>query len=128
MTEQRTRGFTLIEVLVALATLALTFGFAYRAMSGGLGRLLDDGQAEGAVLLARSQLARVGHDIALADGEIDGRATDDYSWRIQISPFGRAEGGLAGHRVIVDVGWRDGRLARQVRLETIRLGPAGDQP
>ena len=28
-------GFTLIEVLVALAVLAITFGFAYRVLSGG---------------------------------------------------------------------------------------------
>lgn len=124
----RGRGFTLVEVLVALAILTLTFTFAYRAMSGGLGRLSDDGAAEEAVLVARAQLARVGGDLALADGETVGRAAGGYSWRLRISPYGSPEGGLAGHLVVVDVGWESGRLARQVRLETVRLGPAGDRP
>lgn len=128
MTERRARGFTLIEVLVALAILALTFSLAYRAMSGGLDRLSDDGRTERAVLLARSQLAQVGRDIALADGAVGGEAAGGFSWRVRISPYGRPEGGLAGHRVVLDVGWRGGRLARQVRLETIRLGPTGNQP
>jgi general secretion pathway protein I len=128
MTEGRVRGFTLVEVLVALAILALTFTLAYRAMSEGLGRLADDSQSERAVLLARSQLARVGHDIALADGDTEGRAAGGFFWRVDISPYGSAEGGLTGHRVTVDVGWRSGRLARQVRLETVRLGPLGNQP
>ena len=123
----RARGFTLVEVLVALAILALTCVFAYRAMSGGLGRLSDDGAAEQAVLVARTQLARVGGDLALADGETTGRAAGGYSWRLRISPYGIPEGGLAGHRVVVDVGWKSGKLAREVRLETVRLGPAGDR-
>ena len=128
MSKGRPGGFTLIEVLVALAILALTFTFAYRAMSGGLGRLGEDSRSERAVLLAQSQLARVGREIALADGDIAGRAAGDYSWQIRIAPYGPAEGGLAGHRVLVLVGWHDRGQARQVRLETVRLGPAGGEP
>ena len=127
-TAERARGFTLVEVLAALAILALTFTFAYRAMSGGLARLSDDGKAEEAVLVARVQLARVGGDLPLADGETAGRAAGGYSWQLRISPYGNSESGLAGHLVVVDVAWHSGRLARQVRLETVRLGPAGDRP
>jgi general secretion pathway protein I len=127
MTERVARGFTLVEVLVALAILALTFTFAYHAMSGGLGRLADDSRSERAVLLAHSQLARVGQDIALIDGETDGRAADGFSWQIRITPYGRAVGGLAGHRVVVDVAWKNGEQVRRVQLETMRLGPAGDR-
>jgi general secretion pathway protein I len=126
MTEPRGRGFTLVEVLVALAILALTFSFAYRAMSGGLDRLSDDNRLEHAVLLARSQLARVGHDVALAVGEINGRAADGFSWQIRTTPYGHVENGLAAYDVLVSVGWRGGRQARQVQLETIRLGLTGD--
>jgi len=128
VTDGRARGFTLIEVLVALAILAMSFAFAWRAMSGGLGRLSEDGVAEQAVLLARSQLAGVGHDIALADGQTDGRAAGGFVWQIHITPYGLVESGLAGHRVVVDVAWRAGREARQVSLETVRIGPAGDRP
>jgi general secretion pathway protein I len=123
MTSTHVRGFTLIEVLVALAILALTFSFAYSAVSGGLGRQSDDGRAEHAVLLARSQLARVGHELALADGAIAGRDENGFSWQIAIAPYG-ASGGVVGHRVEVKLDWRAGRRMNHIRLETIRLGLA----
>jgi prepilin-type N-terminal cleavage/methylation domain-containing protein len=128
MTDGQGRGFTLIEVLVALAILALTFTFAYRAISGGLDRLFSDGQAERAVLLAQAQLARVGHDIALVDGTTDGRDPSGFSWQITVSPYGSGQGVLAGHRVVVAVAWRAGLWVRQVQLETVRLGPADNSP
>src|SRR5271154_5313617 len=122
MISGRRAGFTLIEVLVALAILAITFGFAFQAFSGGAYWLDRDGNEQRAILLARSQLAQVGHDIPLEDGEADGRAPDGLAWKIAISPYGAAAGGLLGHQVAVSVGWRDGRQERQIQLQTIRLG------
>ena len=64
-------GFTLIEVLVALAILAIALGFAFRPLSGGFDRLDRDQKSADALLLAQSTLARVGHDIALEDLQHD---------------------------------------------------------
>src|SRR5690242_11247586 len=119
MTERRMRGFTLLEVVVALAVLSLTFGFAFGAFSGGMNRVGHDQKAQTAVLVAQSQLARVGHDIALNDGEIDGWTADGFSWRMAITPYAGSTN-LLGHRVVVAVNWKEGSRPQQVQLETVR--------
>ena len=124
MNRRLQNGFTLIEMLIALTILAITFGFAFRAFSGGTYWLDRDGNEQRAILLARSQLARIGHDIPLVDGETEGRAPDGLAWNVVISPYGSAVGGLLGHQIAVRVGWRDGREERQIQLQTLRLGPA----
>ena len=130
--EGRTTGFTLIEVLVALAILAIAFGFAFRALSGGFDRLDRDQKNADALLLAQSTLARVGRDIALADGAVDGRTADGFAWRIETSSYGDTQdlspGRLIGHRVEVTIAWNERHQRREVRLTSLLLGPKGQGP
>jgi general secretion pathway protein I len=122
VTERPTEGFTLIEVLVALAIVAIAFVFAFRVFSGGLSRLDHDHNVQQATLVAQSALARVGRDIALEDREIEGQDEGGFSWRIGIAPFGGA-GSLLAHRVVVTVDWNEGWRRREMRVETVRLRP-----
>ena len=120
-------GFTLIEIVVALAILALTFGFAYQGLSGGIGWMDRGRHRERALSLAESMLERVGHDIPVQDGELSGRTDDGLFWRIDMTPYRDAvsptSGGLAGHRIEIVAGWSGQGAKRQVRLVTMRLAP-----
>jgi len=119
-------GFTLIEVLVALAVLAITFGFAYRAFSGGFDWVDRSERSRTGLLLAQSVLARAGSDIAPQPGQTTGRTPDGFSWMIETTPYGDVSrlpsGRLIGNQVQVTVSWTERRRVRQVRLTTLRLG------
>ena len=95
-------------------------------------RLDRDQRSANALLLAQSTLARVGHDIALMDGAIDGRTKDGFSWQIATVPYGDTQdlppGRLIGHRVEVTISWSDRLQRREVRLTSLLLGPKGPGP
>ena len=126
------RGFTLIEVLAALAILAMTAAFALRALSGAL-MLTDRGEREQAALsVAESVLDRVGRDIEVREGEQDGRTADGFAWQVRMSSYANGAGALetrppAAHGIIVDVtvSWKAQRYTRKLHLSTLRLAPGG---
>ena len=112
---------------MALAILALTFGFAYQSLSGGIG-WMDRGQHRDARFCLRNRYCeRVGHDIPAQDGELSGRTDDGFFWRIDMTPYRDAatpaSGVLAGHRIEIVAGWSGEGAKRQVRLLTVRLAP-----
>src|SRR5437667_7925367 len=125
-------GFTLVEAVVALAILAIACGFAFRALSGGFDRLDRDQKSADALLLAQSTLARVGHDIGLADRVVDGRTKDGFAWRIETAPYGDTQdvppGRLIGHEVEVTISWSERHQRRQARLTSLVLAPKGQVP
>jgi general secretion pathway protein I len=121
----RTAGFTLIEVLVALVILAIASGFAFGVVSDSFDHLSQSELEQQAVMVAEGSLARLGHDLPVQSGRMAG--TDGpMHWAIEIAaPMADpppAEG-WAAYPVNVDVDWRDGRVARHLRLQSVRLGP-----
>ena len=78
--DDRTAGFTLIEVLIALVILALASGFAFSTVSDSFDRLSQADMEQQAVTVAETALARLGHDLPVRPGKTsgtDGRLT----WR-----------------------------------------------
>src|SRR5689334_18774791 len=86
-------GFTLIEVLVAFAIMAVALGALFAVFGSGLRR---GGQVEAernALAVAQSILADIGGEIPLADGKAEGEALGGMHWRIDIRPYGGGEPG-----------------------------------
>lgn len=119
------RGFTLIEVLVALVIFALAFGVLGQIIQTGLGQARTAAATSEATLLARSLLAEVGPERPLAAGVVEGEARRGYRWRIEMQPTDAgSQDGLVAYRVRVSVAWGPVEGARSVELNTLRLGTA----
>ncbi len=117
-------GFTLVEIIVALAILALCLGVILPALSDALRRTGEaEAQAE-AASLARSLLAEAGSAVPLSDGEAAGQFDNGFRWRLQVSPYGASNqsGPVRAYTVTAEVFWDDRRQERSLALTTLRLG------
>ena len=75
-------GFTLLEVLVALAILAIALAGIYQIFVSGF-RSQTIAQAKlQEIDIAESVLARVGADIPLAEGVVTGNADSGFAYKI----------------------------------------------
>ena len=124
----RAKGFTLLEVLVALLVFGLMFGILAEIVRTGLRQSASAQATATAGLLARSQLARVGVELPLEVGESEGEV-DGMRWRttIELSEPLADETGIGAYRVDVTVAW-GATQAEQVTLTTLKLGPPPDTP
>jgi len=118
-------GFTLLEILVALVIFALLFGVLAQIFQTGLRQATVAEASSAATLLVRSQLARVGVEVPLAVGELEGETEDGLRWRtaIELADLPAGEQDIAPYLVAVTVTWGPGP-SEQVTLTTLRLGAA----
>ena len=128
-TSERTAGFTLIEVLVALAIVGLALGAIASVFSNGLRGHVTASDAEAALALAEEQLALAG--ISLHPGSAGGEFAGRFAWQTTIAPYAD-DGNKAAdlptslprlYRIAVSVAWQDGRRSREIALSTLRLAP-----
>jgi len=128
-TRREQRGFTLVEVLVAFAILAVSLGFLMHVIANVLSRTAEADLRSGAVQIGQSLLDRVGVDLALTDGTSDGESSNRYHWRLKIEPYGDADDRLnwpvVAHQVTVTVSWGDNG---DLSLSTLKLGPKDLSP
>jgi general secretion pathway protein I len=126
------RGFTLLEVVVALAIASLALVGLFRAGSGGLFAADTAARVDEAVERAQSHLAAFGRTGAVAPGELAGDDGGGFSWRVRVQPIavapvmaqGQPAAARALYSVQVSISWRGAGRTRSVVLETRRLGPA----
>ncbi len=130
MSGRRADGFTLLEVLVALAIAGLALILLFRAGGDGLFAVDAAARVEEAVERAQSHLAAVGRDAALLQGESEGDDGGGYHWRLRIEPVAtwpaRAAPGAPAvattlFAVEVTISWPGSGHDRVVTLQTRRI-------
>ncbi len=118
-------GFTLIEVLVALAIAALGLGALMVAASQGLGTLRTADNYIEATHRAQSRLATVGTELPVKEGDWSGDDGGGFGWRVQAHPVpgGDAKAPFVPYDVVVTIVWTSEGKPKTVSLQSQRLGP-----
>jgi len=129
----RSAGFTLLEVVVALAIAAVALVGLFQAGSGGLFAVDTAARVQEAVQRAQSHLAAVGRDAALVEGDFTDEDGGGYRWRLRVRPVttrqvpaaaGNANATETLFDVEVAISWPGHSGDRAVVLKTLRLGAA----
>jgi general secretion pathway protein I len=120
------KGFTLIEVLVAMSILAVSLVVTLQLFSGGLksSRLSD--QYTRGVFYAREKMDEILLAGELTAGVIAGDFEDGFSWRAEALPLPLTEtdpGRLPfqAFDLRVQVFWHEGEKAKTFAVSTIKL-------
>ena len=123
----RESGFSLIEVLVALAITASVFLVASRLYGSSLGATARSEQMTQAALAAESKLAELGVVEPLRVGRTEGRS-GDYRWSAEIRDYTGISAEMQerlpvrAYEVAVTVAWGAGETAA-VTIRSVKIGP-----
>ena len=131
---KHSKGFTLLEVMLAFVIFALSFATVLEIMAGSMrsvGRASDDTQV---ALLAQSLMDLVGNEILIEEGEYSDTAMDRYQWQMNISLYDTGGevseeslisqeladmSGIELYRVDLYIDWDTGRRQREQHFSTI---------
>lgn len=84
---RRSGGFTLLEVLAAIALLAFAFAIGLRAMSGALSNSMRGEAITTVTLEAQSLLDDQGLVVSLSAGLQQGRFSDGSTWQMHTAKY-----------------------------------------
>jgi general secretion pathway protein I len=125
------RGFTLLEVIVAFALLALALTLLLGSLSGATRQVRESADGSRATLHAQSLLAQLGAGDVLQPGRQQGSFEGErYQWQLEVVPFADPLAARAqvdpGSPQLLDVRlivrWGDGR-GQAMQWRTLRLAP-----
>ncbi|GIX49733.1 MAG: hypothetical protein KatS3mg131_3944 [Candidatus Tectimicrobiota bacterium] len=120
-------GFTLLEVLVALAIVAIALVIVLRLHLLSLDATLRAQDLTTAVLLAQGKLASLGAfpEPGEEDGQFEEPQLARYRWHTQVTahtlPATETGSEVEVRRIEVTVSWRDGRQERHYTLQSYAL-------
>lgn len=120
------RGFSLLEVVVALAILAGGFLAVINLYSGSILSVDFSGQYLKAVTLANSKINEL-EMLNFRPGEQSGnfKNEESYRWEVDISPhdspLNDADAGIQLQKILLKVLWEDQGKTRNVELATLHL-------
>ena len=121
---QSVRGFSLLEMVVAMAVLSLCLTVLYQATGGATRNVRVDEKYAYAVELARSLLADH-RSVPIGGVSRGGETPGGFQWSAATSPVpvsGEYLSPGALHRIEVAVNWKDGSKSRSVVLHSVVAG------
>ncbi|MBB3227903.1 general secretion pathway protein I [Luteibacter sp. Sphag1AF] len=123
------RGFSLLEVIAAIAVLSIAFAALMQVAGSSMSLTARATERTQAALRARSMLDTAFVLEPLREGTSEGRFDDTYRWRLTVTPWQApdrpADAGDASrklYRLDLDVLWGNDSSERSARFSTLRMG------
>jgi general secretion pathway protein I len=130
---RRQRGFSLLEVIVAFALLAVALTLLLGTLSGAARQVRYAADSGRAALHAQSLLAQLGVGEALGPGQDEGDFEDGrYQWRLDVHPWRDPTAGRDGPidpaaprmlEIQLDVTWGNAGPRERLQLRSLRMQP-----
>jgi general secretion pathway protein I len=132
MSKRRQSGFSLLEVLVAFAILAISLGVLMEIFSRATITAIASAQYSQAATIAESLLNEVGVALTLEEGSVSGETESGFSWeitmvRLDLSEEFPFEPPATAYRVNATVLWFDAGRPRSLAVSTLKLGNQLDE-
>jgi general secretion pathway protein I len=115
------RGFSLLEVLVAFAIMAMSLGLIYRVTGGSARNVTDAAQSQQAAWLAESLLDR--HSSLLPAGWNEDGESAGFKWQARSSPYASGANtpqAVPLHEIRISIQWTAGSRPGQLNVVTLR--------
>jgi len=120
------KGFTLIEILVAVSILGISLAVILQLFSGGLrsGRLSD--QYTRAIFHGREKMEEILLSQDLAEGDLAGEFDDSFRWKARIVPIEPHEDEknrlpFDTYEISVKVMWNQGEKEKDFQISTMKI-------
>ncbi len=128
---QASRGFTLLEVMLAFVVFALSFATILEIMAGSIRSVRRASDDTEVALFAQSIIDLVGTEIPIEEGEFSGTGMDRYEWRLGIFLYDVSDedvstqelaemSGVELYQVNLDIDWKTGQNRRDLHFSTLR--------
>ncbi|HEY0503557.1 MAG TPA: prepilin-type N-terminal cleavage/methylation domain-containing protein [Lysobacter sp.] len=132
------RGYTLLEVIVAFALLAMALALLLGILSGAARQVRWSGDAGRAALYAQSLMDQVGVGERLSARQRDGEFEEGrYRWQLRVAPWRDAAtrparqpmalGGPELFEVTLAIEWGDAGPGQRPQLRSLRVAQAGSE-
>lgn len=124
--ETNEQGFSLLEVIVALAIMAIGYITVLQLYSGSIRSVSISEQYLKATTLAQSKMNELEIN-NYQDSEFEGRFKEEkkYKWHLKISPYNtplnKEENRIRVSEVALNVIWSDANKVRNIALNTLKV-------
>jgi general secretion pathway protein I len=126
---RKEQGFSLLEVLIAFAIMAISVTLLLRLFSGSSAVISITDDYTNAILIGESLLEEIGSSATIQPGVREGHVSNRYRWTLSITPYpispSLLQSGMnaapSPYWVIAEVQWGEGVNQRSFSLKSLRL-------